>query len=103
MKFYIAYSGENTVNMMRRVGYFFLQEGINELSFVRPLQGRDKYPRFHVYLNLETDSESKIITFNLHLDQKKPSYSGTPAHGGEYGGKILEKEADRIKQILTRS
>jgi len=34
------------------------------------------------------------------LDQKKPIYQGTPAHSGEYEGKVVEEETERIKQIL---
>ena len=40
------------------------------------------------------------LFFNLHLDQKKPSYSGSSAHSGEYDGEIIEKEVERIKGIL---
>ena len=64
------------------------------------------------------------LIFNLHLDQKKPIYpvrspsrqgrdgsrlgrltsngvyKGLPAHQGEYDGELVEKEAERIKQIL---
>ncbi len=96
MKFNIKNRNENHVNLMRKIGYYFLQEGDGELSFVRPLE-RSGYPRFHIYL--KTDSENLI--FNLHLDQKRPIYKGSPAHAGEYDGKIVENEAERIKQILS--
>ena len=99
MKFTLNYSGENITTLMRRIGYFFLKEGVGELSFVRPLQGAS-YPRFHVYLEIK--KEISVITFGLHLDQKMPSYKGTPAHNGEYDGKLVEKETERIKRILEQ-
>ena len=64
-------------------------------SYVRRMTG-DFYPRFHVYVE-ETD---KVITFNLHLDQKKASYSGTSAHAGEYDGTAVENEVARMKQAF---
>ena len=38
--------------------------------------------------------------FNLHLDQKKPTYEGHVAHSGEYDGELVEEEAERIRRIL---
>lgn len=84
---------------MRRVGYFFLEEGGLQLSFVRPLE-RSGYPRFHIYLDVK--KETKEIVFNLHLDQRRTVYKGAPAHAGEYEGIVVEKEAERIKQILKK-
>jgi len=77
---------------MRRAGYHPVdgkKEG--ELVFVRTL-GPSEYPRFHAYVS---DG-----TINLHLDQKRPVYKGTPAHAAEYEGEIVEKEAQRIKNII---
>lgn len=99
MKFIIKNtSGENIVNLARRIGYYFLQEKDSELSFIRPLE-RSGYPRFHLYVR--ENPETKDLTINLHLDQKKPIYKGAPAHAGEYEGKVVENEAERIKQILS--
>lgn len=91
MKFAIKNTGENIINLMRKIGYLFQKEN----QFVRPLE-RSGYPRFHLYLEKSSDQ----ITFNLHLDQKRPIYKGAPAHAGEYEGKVVETEAQRIKQIL---
>ncbi len=87
----------NVYNLMRNIGYYFQgkDEKSSELSFVRPPRS---YPRFHIYLRQENDN----LTFNLHLDQKKPIYEGTTAHSGEYEGELVEKEAERIKQILEK-
>ena len=88
---------ENVYNLMRKAGYCLQREdkGKGELSFVRPPRN---YPRFHVYL--KTDDNNLI--FNLHLDQKRPIYEGVPAHSGEYEGKVVEQEAERIKQIFQK-
>ena len=99
MKFIIKnHSGENIINLMRQIGYYFLGRG-PDLSFVRPLE-KSGYPRFHIYLNI--DEKTDEIIFNLHLDQKRPIYRGAPAHAGEYEGAVVEKEAERIKQLLQQ-
>ena len=87
---------DNIYNLMRKVGYFFQKEDKEkgEFVFVRPPKG---YPRFHLYLKTKDED----LIFNLHLDQKRPIYKGTPAHSGEYEGETVEKEAERIKEILN--
>ena len=86
---------ENIYSMMRKTRYYFRRrdEKKSGLIFVRPPKG---YPRFHLYLKVENEN----LIFNLHLDQKKPIYEGAPAHAAEYEGGVVEKEAERIKQIL---
>lgn len=69
-----------------------------ELNCVRPLQGKD-YPRFHIYLS----TDKTVLTFNIHLDQKKPSYEGTVAHGGDYESETVRDEAERIKEIVYKN
>ena len=122
---------ENVYSLMRQAGYHFQgkDEETEELSFVRPPQG---YPRFHLFVKIEGEEsklssspterakasegrkENEVFfdfaharknndfIFNLHLDQKKPIYKGAPAHAGEYEGEIIEKEAERIKQIFQK-
>lgn len=68
----------------------------NEYNLVRPLAGRN-YPRFHIYVRKDTEG---IFHFNLHLDQKQPSYQGSSAHSGEYEGDLIEQEIERIRRIL---
>lgn len=65
-------------------------------SWVKRL-GPDFYPRYHAYVE---EGESGFIV-NLHLDQKKPSYEGTAAHGGEYDGAAVEREATRLKGVAS--
>jgi hypothetical protein len=89
---------ENVIDLGRKIGYFSIGRGRNEseFSFVRPLQGKN-YPRFH--LLIRTD-KGKSISFNLHLDQKRPVYKGVAAHSAEYDGPIIEQEAERIKGLM---
>ena len=90
-------SKDNVYNLMREIGYFFegKEETTGELAFARPLRS---YPRFHIFLTIKGDN----LIFDLHLDQKRTSYPGTTPHSGEYGGKVVEKEAKRIKQTLKK-
>lgn len=99
MKFFIENLKENIITITRKIGYHYLGENENtkEMSFICPLE-RGGYPRFHLYLKVESEN----LIFSLHLDQKKPTYKGTTAHSGEYEGVVIEKEAERIKQILQR-
>ncbi len=84
---------------MRRCGYFFVREERGELAFARPLSSAGSgYPRFHIYVNME--KFPRETSLNLHLDQKKPVYSGTTAHSGEYDGAIITNEIERLKKIL---
>ena len=87
---------ENVYSLMKKVGYHFQNKNEEELIFVRPPKG---YPRFHLYLKID----NKNLIFNLHLDQKKPSYKGAPAHAAEYESSPVEREAERIKQKLKKN
>jgi hypothetical protein len=91
MKISIKNTGENIVNLMRKIGYFFQKEN----QFVKPLE-RSNYPRFHLYIK---ENKEEII-LNLHLDQKRPVYETAHNHAAEYEGKVVEAETERIKQIL---
>jgi len=88
---------DNVTNIMRKVSYISQGKSDDgEYNLVRPL-GREGYPRFHLYLKIDGEE----LVFNLHLDQRKPSYSGAAAHSGEYESGIVKKEAERIKQALN--
>lgn len=89
----------NIQRLMRRCGYFFERLTGEEMIFIRFLtQARSGYPRFHAYITQKQSPRETVI--NLHLDQKKPIYKGSAAHAGEYDGEIIEKEVERIKNIL---
>jgi len=91
MKIYIGKKDldENLYGFLRRCKYAPFYD-----SYVR-LLSRTGYPRFHLHIK-ETGSE---YIFNLHLDQKKPSYENQTAHSGEYDGEVVEAEAERIMVI----
>lgn len=95
MTFRINNFGYNVLQLARQMGYRPLgRTPSGELNCVRPLGG--DYPRFHIYLK----EDDKVIVMNIHLDQKKPSYEGTHAHGGDYDGETVQGEIDRILELL---
>ena len=57
------------------------------------------YPRFHVYV----EDKGENWLFNLHLDQRAPVYKGVKAHAGEKDGEVVEREGERIKNMLTKN
>lgn len=100
MKFILKnISNENPVNLMRKAGYFFFKKEGGQLSFLR-LINRTNFPRFHVFLQINKETNEIIVT--VHLDQKRPTYKGVPAHAGEYEDGVIVKEAERIKSILSK-
>lgn len=91
MEIRIKNTGENTINLMRKIGYLFHREN----QFIKLLE-RNNYPRFHLYIK----GNKEEIILDLHLDQKRPVYKTAHDHAAEYEGKVVETEAERIKQIL---
>ncbi|HNU96509.1 MAG TPA: hypothetical protein PK367_02315 [Candidatus Paceibacterota bacterium] len=90
---------ESAVNCLRKAGYGFLgqDQEKGDLSFAKRVTGNE-YPRFHAYIQ----KNESILIINLHLDQKRPSYGGAShAHNAEYDGQLVEKEAQRIKNIIA--
>lgn len=101
MDFKIKNIKKSINDIMRVIGYqpaYFQNDG--EVSIVRKVSGGE-YPRFHLYIKeISSIDSSMVLNFSLHLDQKKPSYSGSRAHSGEYDGELIEREAERIKELL---
>lgn len=93
---------ENQIDMapeqfLRQAGYAYIRErDSRQDSFVRRL-GSNFYPRLHMYIE---QAGGKII-FNLHLDQKQPSYGGAHAHNAEYEGEVVEEEMERLKRLIS--
>ena len=114
MEFVIKNISKSINDLIRIIGYrpTYFQPDISrrsqseccEISIVRQM-GRNDYPRFHLYIkenNRPIDRSMGLsFIFNLHLDQKKPSYKGSRAHSGEYDGELVEGEAKRIRQLLS--
>ncbi len=87
----------NPLEALRKAGYSpFIDPKTRVESFVLRLTS-GFYPRFHLYLK----HESKKIIFDLHIDQKKPSYSGTKMHAGEYDSAKVKEELKRISGWIT--
>ena len=105
MEFTISNINKSINDLMRTIGYqpTYFQKG-GETSIMRQV-GKNDYPRFHLYIKQSfgvAAPQDKInnYVFSLHLDQKKPSYEGVKGHSGEYDGKVVEREAERIKDLL---
>lgn len=88
---------EHARSLMRRVGYAEHQGYGGQISYVRRLSG-DQYPRYHAYVE---DVQGGMM-INLHLDQKKASYESGAAHGGEYDGPLVNREMQRILEVIHR-
>lgn len=93
--------GEAPENWLRHAGYALVSDRqARQISFARRLT-RDFYPRFHVYFTSQIDDQGReFITFNLHLDQKRPGYQGFSRHNAEYDGEVVEAEMLRLKNFL---
>lgn len=96
MKFETEKVKVNKVNLCRELGYKVKNKG-EQFNCVKPIRNRD-FPRFHLFIE-----ENEKLKFKLHLDQKRASYEGTPAHSGEYDGKKVEEEAERIKSVIRNN
>ncbi|OIO07502.1 hypothetical protein CO115_00890 [Candidatus Falkowbacteria bacterium CG_4_9_14_3_um_filter_36_9] len=84
---------------LRRAGYGYIRDRQSgSESYVYRL-GRNFYPRLHMYV----EAGAEKIIFNLHLDQKQPSYQGASMHNAEYGGEVVEKEIARLKQLMDNN
>ncbi|OHA48947.1 MAG: hypothetical protein A2806_04620 [Candidatus Terrybacteria bacterium RIFCSPHIGHO2_01_FULL_48_17] len=92
MRFSIPKQRYILTTALRRIGYAPSRRG---QSFVRKLSSTP-YPQFHLYVE-ETE---RGWGFNLHLDQKQPTYEPGRAHAGEYEGEVVEREAARIRAFI---
>jgi len=95
----ISNSADSVLNTMRRAGYHFDRQdsSTGDDSYISRISGAS-YPRFHVYVR----SDKKGVVLRLHLDQKRPSYSGSHAHNAEYDGEVVERECARLKQLFEK-
>jgi hypothetical protein len=95
---YQKYLVQSPLTLLRKAGYApFTDPKTGKDSYVLRLTS-DYYPRFHLYLS-ETN---ETITFNLHLDQKKPSYQNTAhKHSGDYDSPVIVKELDRLSRWIA--
>ncbi len=81
---------------MKRLGYHAFQDRRSgTTSFIRRLRS-GQYPRFHVYVD-----DGDEVVFNVHYDEKKPSYGRGPRHSGQYDTPLVQQETERIKSYLN--
>lgn len=83
----------NPAVFIRRCGYGeYYNKRLKKVSYMKRARMSDMFPRYHVYIEEHGDE----VVFDLHLDQKRPSYAGSSMHSGEYEGAAVEREAKRI-------
>lgn len=97
MKITIQNPPDNGATLMKRAGYSMYTDRNTGLTSFSNRLGPDFFPKFHAYI----EEAPGVLTINLHLDQKKPSYEGTPMHGGEYSGTMVEEEAKRVEAFIA--
>lgn len=82
----------NPLAVLRKAGYApFVDPRTKSESFTLKLTS-GFYPRLHLYLK---HTENKV-TFDLHIDQKKPGYGQGHMHNAEYDSPAVQKELERI-------
>jgi hypothetical protein len=95
MKFVFEKKNINILDLFRNAGYSYRGVVEGDMSFIKRV-GYNEYPHYHIYAK----DLGKEISLNMHLDQKRPSYSGASAHSGEYNGDLVEKEMERVKEVI---
>ena len=87
-------------NFIRRCGYGLKVDRYGGgKSYTRHPDRTMLYPRFHVYI----EDKQENWMFDLHLDQRAPVYRGVKAHAGEKDGEVVEREGERIKNMLNKN
>lgn len=90
----------NPVVFIRRCGYGeYYDKRMGQISYMKRARMSDMFPRFHIYIEERGDE----IVYDLHLDQKRPSYEGSHAHSGEYEGGAVEREGKRIGELVEKT
>ena len=90
----------NPIVFIRRCGYGeYYDRRLQKVSYMKRARIQDMFPRFHVYIK----EHGEEIVFDLHLDQKRPSYEGASMHAGEYEGGAVEREAQWIESLASKT
>lgn len=97
-QFFAGPLSDNARNVLRRLGYGEQRAHSGQISYVKRVTG-ERFPRYHAYV----EDMNGGLQVNLHVDQKEASYEGTSAHAGEYGGSLVEREMQRIKDFIDRN
>lgn len=104
MDFTVKDTNETILNMARKIGYKPIgQTETGEYNLIKELNNGYRYPRLHIFM--KKDGNHNEFIFSLHIDQKQPSYEHgqNHPHSGEYGGEVIEVEAERIKRVLANT
>jgi len=91
----------NADEFLRQAGFAYIYDNLREHgSYIKRLN-RDYYPRLHVYVNTKSDKENnELVVIEMHLDQKKASYTGAKMHNAEYDGEVVEAEINNLKNLM---
>lgn len=91
----------NADEFLRRAGFAYIFDNVrNKGSYVKRLT-REHYPRLHLYVMEKVDKDGrKLVVMELHLDQKRASYSGVRMHNAEYDGEVVEREINYLKNLM---
>lgn len=92
----------NAGEFLRQAGFAYIYDKLKEHgSYVKRLT-RDYYPRLHVYVMEKKDQSGReLIVIEMHLDQKKASYTGVKMHNAEYDGEVVEAEIENLKNLMS--
>lgn len=82
-------------NIMRNLGYGEQRARSGQISYTKRISG-ERFPRYHAYV----EDVNNGMQVNLHVDQKEASYEGSHVHSGEYDGRLVEQEMNRIALFI---
>jgi hypothetical protein len=87
---------KTSYQLLREAGYIPIHDRRSgKQSYVYRLSA-NRYPRFHVYVEEETDNSLKL---HLHMDTREHGW-GERLHDTEYEGENVKRESDRLKRWL---
>jgi hypothetical protein len=96
-KFFPGPLNDNARNMMRKLGYGEHTGHGGQMSYTRRVTNQP-FPRYHAYV----EDYNGGIQINLHVDQKEASYHGSSVHSGEYDGRLVDEEMERIQNTISK-
>lgn len=87
---------KTSYQILREAGYIpILDRKSGKQSYVFKIGGAH-YPRYHVYVEEETDT---LLKLHLHLDNREHGW-GQKLHDTEYKGENVDAEAGRLERWL---
>lgn len=87
---------KNSYSILRDAGYIPIHDRMSgKDSFVFKIRG-DRYPRYHLYVEDETDAGVK---WHLHIDHKEHGWN--ERHDTDYDSAEVTEEAGRLRRWLA--